>query len=107
MFYIIWKEDKKRLDNLKIFQWVKLNMDILKHAWPEFVREIIRNIQAVQNDVLKKSTKIRDINWLAYSDWASDFADKLKFELTQVLNKIVADPNLFDPITGKKIKTKK
>jgi hypothetical protein len=31
--------------------------------------------------VIKKSTKAREINGIAYADGASDFADKLKFEL--------------------------
>ena len=106
-YAIIKKEDKKRLDRLKVFQDVKLNLNILKNAWPEYLREVIRNIQALQNDLLKKSTKTRDLDWLIYSDGASDFADKLKYELKQVLNKLVADPNLFDPVTWQKFDKKK
>ena len=104
-FHIITDEDKKRLDNLKIFEDVRVNMSILKWAWPEYIREIVRSVQLIQNDMLKNSTKTRDINGLAYSDWASDCCDKIKFELTQVIKQLVVDPNLASPITGKKRKT--
>ena len=106
-YKIVTDEEKKRLDNLKVFEWVQLNLDILKHAWPEFIRELIKNVQLLQNDIIKKSTKIRSIEGLAYFDGASDFADRLKTELGQVINKLVIDPNTTSPVTGKKLKNLK
>ena len=104
-YSIVKTKDKKRLENLKVYEWVKLNLDILKQWWPEFIRELNKNIQLLQNDLIKKSLKVRSVEWLAYFDWASDFAEKLKFELKQVINKLVINPNTNSPITGKKLKT--
>lgn len=105
-YSIIKTEEKQRLERLKVFENVTpMRYGILKQAWPEFLKEIIKSVQMIQNDLLKKMTKSRDLSAIIYADGASDFADKLKFELKQALWKIVADPNLYDPVTGKSINT--